>query len=133
MLDTEFEEPIPYGFTWAYDFNAEDLDFSGGNPPRVSGLGTVNEWISHTINVEQFETPIYGSNIGTKINFLIGSTLDPQTISEVKNEIEEAISIHDRIDEVSHVGAFAIHGNLYTYFSYETDDTIGSQALIQLV
>lgn len=132
LIDTEFEVPLPYGFTWAYDFNSEDLDFSAGNPPILRDHKVVNEWIRHTINTEQFETPILGSDIGTAVNDLIGTLLDPYVMNRVRDEIHEAITIHDRIEEVTHIMTFSVMGNVYTYFSYETDDEIEGQSLIQL-
>lgn len=132
LLDTESEEPEPYGFTWAYDFNAEDLDFSTGDPLKVYELGTVNEWIMHTINTEQFETPIFGPNIGTDINDLIGDILDSYVLNRVTEEIEVAIAVHDRIDTVEYILAFSIKGNVYCYFAYETDDSLAGQGVIEV-
>jgi len=132
LVDTASSDPLPYGFTWQYDFNAEDLDFSRGNPPVVSGLGTVNEWILHTVNVEKFETPIYGDGIGTNIFSLIGEVIDPYVMARIRQETVAAIEVHDRIEEVTYIAAFAIKGNVYAYLSYQTDDSIDGQALVQL-
>lgn len=132
LVDTGVENPIPYGFTWQYDFNNEDLDFSRGNPPIVRDLGTVGEWILHTVNVELFETPIYGEAIGTDIFKLVGEVLDPYVMSRVSQELTAAIEKHDRITEVTFISAVAIKGNIYAYVSYQTDDSIDGQALILL-
>jgi hypothetical protein len=132
LVDTASEVPIPYGFTWQYDFNKEDLDFTAGNPPIVRELGVVNEWILHTLNTERFETPIFGEDIGTSIFSLIGSVLDPYVMSRVRQEVVNAIDIHDRVEEVTFISAFALKGNIYAYLSYQTDDTIDGQALVQL-
>lgn len=132
LIDTEVEEPVPYGFTWGFDFNKGDLDFSAGNPPKHSEQGVVKEWIYHTINTEQYETPIFGPDIGTNIFTLIGSVLDNYTVTQVSAEIESAISVHDRITDVIYITAFAVTNNVYTYFAYETDDGLVDQQLQQL-
>lgn len=132
LQDTSFTSPLPYGFTWQYDFNKEDLDFTGGNPPKAYGLGAVNEWITHTINTERFETPIFGDAIGTDIFKLIGEVLDPYVMSRVSKEIKGAIEAHDRIVEVTFISSLAIKGNIYVYFTYVTDEDLEGQSLIQL-
>lgn len=133
LVDPDPSELKPYGFTWKFDFNANDLDFSvGGNPAKVRDLGTVNEWITHTINTEQFETPIFGSNIGTVINDLVGDIIDSYLITRVKDEIVDAVSIHDRISAVTFAIAFAVSTNIYGFLSYATDNEDGSSNLIQL-
>jgi len=132
LVDTGIETPIPYGFTWQYDFNEEDLDFSRGNPPVVRELGTVNEWILHTMNTEKFETPIFGEAIGTNIFSLVGEVLDSYVMARVRQEVVAAIEQHDRITEVTYISAFSIKGNVYAYVSYQTDDTIDGQALVLL-
>ena len=132
LQDTVVEEPRPYGFTWRFDFNKEDLDFSNGDPPKVTGLGTVNEWISHTINTEIFETPAFDGDIGTPIFKMIGSVLDGYMTQRVKDEIIKAVNIHDRITDVTDVQVFSLGGNIYGFFTYETDDTIQSPALFEL-
>jgi hypothetical protein len=133
LVDTDSSvQPIPYGFTWTYDFNKEDLDFSAGNPAKAYDLGVVNEWITHTTNIERFETPIYSEDIGTDIFSLVGNLLDAYVISRTNQELIKAISVHDRIDEVTNIYSFALKGNIYTFFTYTTDDTIDGQALIKV-
>lgn len=132
LLDTEFTEPLPYGFTWAYDFNKNDLDFSKGNPTKLSGLNTVNEWITHTLNVEKFEVPIYENAIGTDIFKLVGDTIDTYVMSRVTSEVRDAIEAHDRITEVNYISALSIKGDIYVYFTYLTDRDVEGQAFVQL-
>lgn len=132
LVDTEFDAPVPYGFTWKYDFNAEDLDFSSGDPVRVKGKDTLNEWITHSINTEQFETPIFGADVGTQIFKLIGGHLDTYAMQRVRDEVLEAVAVHDRVESITSILIFAIGGNVYGHFSYLTDDDIEGQSLLQL-
>lgn len=133
LVDTVVEEPLPYGFTWKYDFNGDQgLDFSRGNPPITRGHGTLHEWITHTINTQQFETPIFGSDVGTQIYSLIGSTLDSYILSLCKEQIIDAVTVHDRVEEITDIMVFAIKGNTYAYFMYETDDSLEGRALFEL-
>jgi len=133
LVDTDLSaRPIPYGFTWKYDFNKEDLDFTTGNPPKTRELGVVNEWILHTTNIERLETPIYSSNIGTDVFSLVGNVIDSYVMARVNQEVQNAIEVHDRIDEVDYISSFSIKGNIYSFFSYITDDTLDSQALVQV-
>ncbi len=132
LVDTEFTAPTPYGFTWKFDFNKEDLDFSAGDPSRIKGKDTLNEWITHSINTEQFETPIFGADIGTNIFKLIGGHLDTYAMQRVRDEIIEAVSVHDRIVSITSIIVFSIGGNVYAHFSYLTDDDIEGQSLLRL-
>jgi len=132
LSDSDFTEPVPYGFTWKFDFNAEDLDFSNGDPSVLKGQDTLNEWITHTINTEQFETPIFGADIGTTIFSLIGQHLDTYVMQLARDQILEAISVHDRIDSIDTIITFALSGNMYAHFSYTTDDEVSDQSLLQI-
>lgn len=132
LVDEETTDVRPLGFTWQFDFNAHDLDFAGGNPPVVYELGTINEWISHTINTEQFETPIFGSDIGTVINDLIGNIIDSYVLITVEEELTRAINIHDRISAVNVSAVFPVGHNIYGFLSYAIDNDDGSASLIQL-
>ena len=132
LTEVDASEPLPYGFTWKFGFNQEDLDFSSGNPPLAKGHAALDEWITHTINTEQFETPIFGADIGTIIFSLVGSHLDTYIMQRCRDEILSAISVHDRIETINSIITFAINGNVYAHFSYSTDDEIEGQSLLQI-
>jgi microcompartment protein CcmL/EutN len=62
----------------------------------------------------------------------VGKLLDSYVIARSDQEIQKAILVHDRIDDVKHIYSFALKGNIYTFFTYTTDDTIDQQALVQV-
>lgn len=132
LIDTAPVEPLPLGFTWAFDFNSGDITFVGGNPPIVRGVNAVNQWIQHTLSTEQFETPIFGGDIGTALTGLIGDPLDAYTSARVRQEIVDALTMHDRISEVLYINAFELGTNLYSFVSYSLDEIDNGTALLQL-
>ena len=132
LTDTDEDEPVPYGFTWTFDFNREDLDFSRGDPPKVSGIRTVGEWITHTLNTELFETPIFDGDIGTDIFKLIGDGLDAGVIQEVEEEILEAILVHDRITDVTTEKIVALGTDIIGIFRSMVDDGTTDVTVVQV-
>jgi len=53
-------------------------------------------------------------------------------MARVEQEVLDAISVHDRIEEVTYIAALAIRGNVYSYLSYRTDDSLDGQSLLEL-
>mgnify|MGYP003348716285 CR=1 FL=1 len=88
--------------------------------------------MAHTISTEQFETPIFGPDIGTNVNKFIGNIIDSYTISKVKDEIVEAVSLHDRVVSIEYVNAFSIVNDVYVIFGYTTDDADFGVVLMEL-
>ena len=120
----------PYGFTWRFDLAAGDIMLDdGGNALTVEGIGTVMEWINHTLGITRFETSIYGTDIGTDLNSLIGSKEDEYILARSKREITEALLKHDRITEVEVTEVFTIAHALYALVEFSTDDEERASAL----
>ena len=132
FVDSGDNTPVPYGFTWVFDFNGEDLDFSKGNPAKVTGTDVVNEWISHTLNTEVFETPAFDGDIGTNIFKLVGQGLDNYIVGRVEAEILSAIEVHDRIVDVETQKIFALDTDVYGIFRYITDDGLDATTVVQV-
>lgn len=132
LVDPAQEEPLPYGFTWKYNFDKGDLDFSNGDPPVLSSIGTVNEWILHSINTERFESFLLGENVGTLINSLFGSVIDQYILARIRQELVKLVEAHDRIQEVEYVSAFSLKNSVYAFMTYNTDDGVNGQAILQL-
>lgn len=117
--------PIPYGFTWAFDFSAGDIALDNqGNTQRVEGHRTLHEWIGHTLSTERYETPIFGGDIGTIINKLVGekTAADPLTLSTVEREISEAIRVHDRVAQIENFAVIPLDHDIFVYMRLLTDD-----------
>jgi hypothetical protein len=130
FIDDELELPDPYGFTWKFDFTKGDIftdDY--GNMATVSDHDCLREWIAHTLSVEKFETPIYGGDIGTSINEIVGaySTMDAQAMRLVEDDIKSAIGVHDRIESVERIAAIPLEYDMFVYMRYVTDDAVSIQ------
>lgn len=126
---------IPLGFSWRFDFNKGDLATdSRGEFVRMEDEAVLRDWVGHTLNTERWETPIYGGDIGTDINGLIGAKNagDSQTMAEVQAEIVEAVNVHDRIQQVYVLGVFAIGYDIYASFQYTTDESLTIQEVVVL-
>lgn len=130
----EYDEVLPYGTTWKFDFAAGDIYLNDrGQTTLVSDIDTVNEWIFHTLSVVRFESPIYGGDIGTDIDSLLGaSILDEYTRSRIEQEITEAIAVHDRISEVHLVRTFPLGRDLFVYVQYLTDEGETTDVVVNL-
>ena len=132
LSDSESGAPLPYGFTWAYNFEKGDLDFAGGDPVLVMDSDVIKEWILHTVNTERFETEIFGEAIGTSINSLYGGVIDAYVLARIKQETEKAVRAHDRVMSVDFITTFSSKNNVYSYLSYVTDDSVTSDTLLRL-
>lgn len=132
--DEESQPPLPYGFTWRFDHNAGDIFLSPrGEAVKVYTTETVIEWIQHTLAVKRFETPIYGTAVGTDIHDLLGLKANDQyVLSRIRSEIEEAISEHDRVIAVEVAEIFPLEDAIYAYVTFETDDGLVEETLLTL-
>lgn len=133
FIDTEPDVAQDYGFTWKFDFSRGDIFLdSFGNTAEVSGHDCLREWIGHTLGTERWETPIFGGDIGTELNMLIGAshTLDPIAIATIEKEIKEAIEVHDRIDRVERIAFIPIDYDVFVYLRYTTDDAQGLEEVV---
>jgi hypothetical protein len=134
FLNEEVEEPEPYGFTWRFDFASGDIftDKYGRFIRIGTDRETLHEFVSHTLATERFETPIYGGDIGTDINHLIGRLRadDPHTISLVEREIKNAIMVHDRVAKVEKVAVIPLDSDLFVYIRIVADDETVIQEVV---
>ena len=133
FLSEDEESPKPYGFTWKFDFNKGDISFDeSGNTKVLEGQDTVREWMAHTLNTERYETTIFGGDIGTDINSLIGTlhAADSDTISEVESQIREAVLVHDRVESIERLVIFPFEDDIFAYFKYVTDDGAESEEVV---
>jgi hypothetical protein len=119
--------PIPYGFTWKFDFNKGDLFVDSSYQfVEVEERDTVHEWVAHTLNTERWETPIFNGDIGTEVNTFFGArtTTDGGTLARIEEEILTAVRIHDRIISVGVVLVLPVDYDIFAVFRYTTDDSV---------
>mgnify|MGYP006202121551 CR=1 FL=1 len=124
-LNPDVAIPRPYGFSWKFDFTAGDFFVDQqGNMRVVREHDCLHDWIGHTLSTERYETPIFGGDIGTVINRLVGEELasDPHTIAVIEREIREAIMVHDRIVQVQSLAVIPIDYEVFVYMRFLTDD-----------
>jgi hypothetical protein len=134
-LNEVAEPSLPYGFSWAFDFTAGDILLDRrGNTRVVSERRTLHEWIGHTLSTERYETPIYGGDIGTIINRLIGAEVasDPHTMAVVEEEITEAIKVHDRVASIDKIALIPLDYEIFVYMRLQTDDGSEFQEVVRL-
>lgn len=107
-LDDDLEDeisgfvPESFGFTWAFDFEKGDLMLSDQGRASVrSGVDAVREWCQHVLLTQRGQSPIIDPNVGTTLEELIGArTKSPYVIARIKQEVIQALELHDRIDSV---------------------------------
>lgn len=124
-LNPDVAVPRPYGFSWKFDFTSGDFFVDQqGNMRVVREHDCLHDWIGHTLSTERYETPIFGGDIGTVINRLVGEELasDPHTIAVIEREIREAIMVHDRIVQVQSLAVIPIDYEVFVYMRFLTDD-----------
>jgi hypothetical protein len=124
FLEEEAEPPLEFGITWKFDFTTGDVFTDDvGRMVIVSEEATLHEWLGHTLNTERFETPIFGGDIGTDINEIIGaeSTFDPYTSAIIEDDFRETILVHDRVDTVETVAVIPLDYDMFVYMRVITD------------
>ncbi len=131
--DEEVQPPLAYGTTWLFDFDEGDIYLSNkGETPLVSGMETLKQWIRHTLSIRLFESPIYGTNVGTDLHTLIGSKNEAYAALRLKKEIAEALLSHDRIISADVETVFKIGHVAYAFVAFETDDSERQELLLTL-
>ncbi len=132
-LDEEVQPPTPYGVTWRFDFDAGDIYISdSGENQLLSDIETVKEWIKHTLSIRRFESPVYGTDIGTDLQDLVGTKDSEFVLARIAQEIREAVSAHDRIVSCEVLRVFHIGDAAYAFVSFETDDSAREELVLSL-
>lgn len=134
FLSEEEDPPRPYGFTWKFDFSRGDIEVGSGADTRiVQDQLCLKQWLGHTLNVERYETSIYGGDIGTDQNAILAAKLSfgPNTVNEIEAQIKQAILVHDRIERVTEILTFPFEDDIFIYVSYITDDGAQYEEVIE--
>lgn len=120
--------PIPFGVSWAFDWEAGRFKRHGQSPVRVTGLDALREWCMMAVNSTRFAHGVFSDRFGMDDpNELIGGGLgeDDDIASDAEEKIREALMIHDRIVDVTEfdIEWNPVEGILYLHsFTAVTDE-----------
>lgn len=132
--DVDARPPTPYGFSWKFDFGAGDIYLTAsGDTVKIENQATVMEWAQHAISIPRGEDTVYFESFGTDIENLIGTTItDSYTVARVQEEIEEILTLHDRVLSVNATNVFSIEDSIYAYINIATDDGEDEETVIPI-
>jgi hypothetical protein len=94
--------PIPFGRTWAFDFEAQRFIRSGtGGPVEVRGEAALIQWMQAVLKTAAGAHPSLPSNIGLdSIDEYIGTPDPSEALADFREDVQRALLVHDRIAAV---------------------------------
>lgn len=99
---SEDDTPLPFGRTWAFDFETGQFLRHGTAPAVVNELDGLRVWIEKTLRTARGAHPIYSENYGTDFPYEgIGEPFSAEAVGVLTTAISEALLVHDRILDVT--------------------------------
>lgn len=96
--DIETDATIPFGRTWSFDFQAGQFVRDGTVPKVVYETDTLIMWIEHTCRTAKLAHPIYDDSYGMEDPYeIIGMTATGADLTAYQQQLEDALTFHDRI------------------------------------
>ena len=98
-----------------------DCSLENGEPIVYEGIEALKIWVYKTLSTLRYVFPIYSTDYGTEIDVLIGKNLSLSILEkEFKRQIVEALTIDDRIKDVSNFSISQNKDSLNISFSLTT-------------
>jgi hypothetical protein len=98
------ETTVPFGMSWAFDFEAGTFVRNGAGALRVYGEDALVAWCLMAVNSTRFVHPVFSEAFGVEsVDDLIGSVMAAELASEYEARLRDALLVHDRIVAVEDV------------------------------
>lgn len=96
------DAPLPFGRSWAFDFERSRFVRQGGSPARVEGIEALKMWCLVAMSSARYAHAVFSEEFGMEgLNDSLGQ-LDPQeVVSDLEERIRGALMVHDRIMDVT--------------------------------
>lgn len=101
QADPDVARQIPYGRSWAFDFETGQFIRHGNAPAEVADLDTLRVWIEKALRTARGAHPIYSDSYGTDYpEYGIGDQFSAETVGSLTDSITDTLLVHDRIEEI---------------------------------
>lgn len=95
------DPPIPFGSTWAFDYQKGRFIRSAGSPAQVNGAAALVEYIQTSMRTAAGVHPIFPPDFGiVRPEDFLGAADPTEAISDFQDRLRTALLAHDRIEDV---------------------------------
>jgi hypothetical protein len=95
------DPPVPFGRSWAFDYDNGRFFRSAGAPAETRGVSTLVEWINATMRTAAGAHPIFPPEIGIeRPEDFLGAADPTEALSDFEDRLRTALLAHDRIQDV---------------------------------
>lgn len=95
------DPPVPFGRSWAFDYDNGRFFRSAGAPAETRGVSTLVEWINATMRTAASAHPIFPPEIGIeRPEDFLGAADPTEALSDFEDRLRTALLAHDRIQDV---------------------------------
>lgn len=100
------DPPVPFGRTYAFDYERRRLVRRGGAPVEVAGLSALVQWLLAAAYTARGAHAIYSPAFGTtRPDWPIGEIDVDERVADYENALREAWLVHDRVATVENFSA----------------------------
>lgn len=99
----EAEQPEPFGYTWAFDFDAGRFLRHGQAPARVTGLAAVEQRCMMALNTARYAHPIFSDEFGVEDPQHGLGTVGPEAreaADDWRGKTRDALMVFDDVTDV---------------------------------
>lgn len=136
-VDPEDEGPIPFGRTWAFDYERQRFVRHGLAPAEVRGADALAQWCLMALHAARYAHPVFSEDFGTeRPDDLIGEAQPVELLADFEDRMRDALLVHDRIAEVADLKATydpasdVVAISDFTVITDEGDDVIVPEARV---
>jgi hypothetical protein len=95
------DPPVPFGRSWAFDYDNGRFFRSAGAPAETRGVSTLVEWINTTMRTAAGVHPILPPEVGIeRPEDFLGAADPTEALSDFEDRLRTALVAHDRIQDV---------------------------------
>lgn len=95
------DPPIPFGRSWAFDYDKGRFIRSAGAPAETRDVATLVEYINAAMRTAAGVHPIFPPEFGIESpEDFLGSADPTEALSDFKDRLRTALLVHDRIQDV---------------------------------
>lgn len=95
------DPPIPFGRSWAFDYDKGRFIRSAGAPAETRGVATLIEYVNAAMRTAAGVHPILPPEFGIESPEDFLGTVDPtEALSDFQDRLRRALIAHDRIEDV---------------------------------
>lgn len=102
VVDEVGDAAVPYGRSWAFDFQARRMIRRGGSPAEVRGEAALHVWMLTCIHTQVGAHPILPDDFGVeRPRYPVGEVDAREAVTDWEVKLREALTVHDRISDVT--------------------------------